>query len=121
MNLRRYSADGIRDSAQRLDPRPLGGLHLSPILGSAATGNPETDFRAYCRKFNVRPHVYCFNLAAYGDTQFPADKVYQLSGFSDKVFDTMALLETDRLALVKEINAIDIGYDERARTSGARA
>ena len=44
-----------------------------------------------------------------GDTQFPANKVYQLAGFSDKVFDTMALLETDRLALVKEIKAIKLG------------
>jgi hypothetical protein len=35
-------------------------------------------------------------------------KVYQLTGFSDKVFDTMALLETDRLALVKEIKAIEL-------------
>jgi hypothetical protein len=26
MNSRRYSADGIRGSAQRCDPRPLGGL-----------------------------------------------------------------------------------------------
>jgi hypothetical protein len=34
--------------------------------------------------------------------------VYQLAGFSDKVFDTMALLETDRLAPVKEINAIEL-------------
>jgi len=27
MNSRRYFADGIRGSAQRPDPRPLGGLH----------------------------------------------------------------------------------------------
>ena len=37
-------------------------------------------------------------LVPVGDTQFPANKVYQLAGFSDKVFDTMALLETNRLA-----------------------
>jgi 60 kDa SS-A/Ro ribonucleoprotein len=48
-------------------------------------------------------------LVPVGDTQFPANKVYQLAGFSDKVFDTMALLETDRLALVKEIKAIKLG------------
>jgi hypothetical protein len=38
------------------------------------------------------------HLVSYGDTQFPANKVHQLAGFSEKVFDTMALLETDRLA-----------------------
>jgi hypothetical protein len=50
-----------------------------------------------------------WRLVPVGDTQFPANKVYQLAGFSDKVFDTMALLETDRLALVKEIKAIKLG------------
>ena len=29
MNSRRYSADGIRGSAQRPDPRPLGGLRIA--------------------------------------------------------------------------------------------
>ena len=48
-------------------------------------------------------------MVSYGDTQFPANKVHQLAGFSEKVFDTMALLETDRLALVKEIKAIELG------------
>src|ERR1700738_104604 len=32
MNSRRYSADGIRGSAQRPDPRPLGGLHQRAIV-----------------------------------------------------------------------------------------
>ena len=32
MNSRRYSADGIRGSAQRPDPRPLGGLHVEELF-----------------------------------------------------------------------------------------
>jgi hypothetical protein len=33
MNSRRYFADGIRDSAPRRDPRPLGGLSVIPFVG----------------------------------------------------------------------------------------
>lgn len=40
--------------------------------------------------------------------QFPEDKVFALAGFSEKVFDLMALLETDRLALVREIEKISL-------------
>jgi 60 kDa SS-A/Ro ribonucleoprotein len=81
---------------------------LSDMQAWVGYSTPEDAFKRYREKYNCSPHVYCFNLASYGDTQFPANKVYQLAGFSDKVFDTMALLETDRLALVKEINAIEL-------------
>ena len=81
---------------------------LSDMQAWVGFSAPEDAFKRYRQKYNCSPHVYCFNLASYGDTQFPENKVYQLAGFSDKVFDTMALLETDRLALVKEINAIEL-------------
>jgi hypothetical protein len=32
MNSRRYFADGIRGSAQRRDPRPLGGLDIRLVI-----------------------------------------------------------------------------------------
>ena len=34
--------------------------------------------------------------------------VYALAGFSEKVFDVMALLERDREALVHEIEAVEL-------------
>jgi hypothetical protein len=80
---------------------------LSDMQAWVGYSTPADSFKRYCQQHNCSPHVYCFNLASYGDTQFPAGKVYQLAGFSDKVFDTMALLETDRLALVNEINSIE--------------
>src|ERR1700675_2909246 len=49
MNSRRYSADGIRGSAQRPDPRPLGGL-LTPqntaalAKYAALAGHTPTEF-----------------------------------------------------------------------------
>jgi 60 kDa SS-A/Ro ribonucleoprotein len=82
---------------------------LSDMQAWIGHTTPADAFKRYCQKHRCNPHVYCLNLVSYGDTQFPADKVYQLAGFSDKVFDTMALLETDRLALVKEIKAIELG------------
>jgi hypothetical protein len=82
---------------------------LSDMQAWVGHATPADAFKRYCQKHRCNPHVYCFNLVSYGDTQFPASKVYQLAGFSDKVFDTMALLETDRLALVKEIKAIELG------------
>jgi 60 kDa SS-A/Ro ribonucleoprotein len=83
-------------------------IMLSDMQAWVGYATPEDAFKRYRQKYGCSPHVYCFNLTSYGDTQFPASKVYQLSGLSDKVFDTMALLETDRLALVKEINAIEL-------------
>ena len=82
---------------------------LSDMQAWVGHATPADAFKRYCQKHRCNPHVYCFNLVSYGDTQFPANKVYQLAGFSDKVFNTMALLETDRLALVKEIKAIELG------------
>ena len=82
---------------------------LSDMQAWVGHATPADAFKRYCQKHRCNTHVYCFNLVSYGDTQFPANKVYQLAGFSDKVFDTMALLETDRLALVKEIKAIELG------------
>ena len=39
---------------------------------------------------------------------FPERNVYALAGFSEKVFDVMALLERDREALVHEIEAVKL-------------
>ena len=81
---------------------------LSDMQAWVGYSTPEDAFKRYRQKYACSPHVCCFNLTSYGDTQFPANKVYQLAGFSDKVFDTIALLETDRLALVKEITSIEL-------------
>mgnify|MGYP001611946338 FL=1 len=70
---------------------------------------PQAEFEAYCRKFSCRPHIYSFDLQGYGTLQFPEPKVYALAGFSDKVFDLMAILEQDRMALVNAIEAVPIG------------
>ncbi len=77
--------------------------------GRYATGGaPTTAFSRYRTRTGADPHVYSFDLQGYGTLMFPERKVYGLSGFSEKVFDVMALLEQDREALVHEIEAVQL-------------
>lgn len=57
----------------------------------------------YAQKFGVDPYVYSFDLTGYGSLQFPQSKTFALGGFSNSIFDTMALLENDPNALFREI------------------
>jgi hypothetical protein len=63
---------------------------------------------SYKAMTGANPFVYSMDLKGYGSLQFPEDKTFVLAGFSEKVFDLMALLETDRAALVNTIKAVTI-------------
>jgi hypothetical protein len=77
--------------------------------GSYATGGTPTEaFANYRRRTGGDPHVYSFDLQGYGSLMFPERNVYGLAGFSEKVFDVMALLEQDRDALVHEIESVQL-------------
>ena len=58
---------------------------------------------AYAKKFGVNPHIYTLDMSGYGTANFSDNQVYQLAGFSEKIFDLMSLLEKDRNAMVNEI------------------
>lgn len=58
------------------------------------------------RKWNADPYIYSVDLAGLGTMQFPENKVCAIAGFSDKIFHTMAQVETDKNALIKEIEAV---------------
>lgn len=64
-------------------------------------------FNVYKKELITNPILYSFDLQGLGSLQFPERNVYCLAGFSDKVFDMMKLLEEDRNALIKEIEAVD--------------
>ncbi len=81
---------------------------LSDMQGWMQGGAPTTPFAEYCRKYRADPFVFSFDLQGYGSLQFPEQKVFALAGFSDKVFDIMQLLETDRLALIREIEKTEL-------------
>lgn len=79
---------------------------LSDMQGWVGYTTPKEEYKAYKRRVGANPFIYSFDLSGLGSMQFPEDKVFCLAGFSDKIFEIMALLETDRNALVNKINQI---------------
>lgn len=79
---------------------------LSDMQGWVGYNAPTAEFEAYKKRFGANPFVHSFDLAGYGTTQLPDDKTFLVAGFSDKVFDTMKLVESDRRALVNTIKAM---------------
>lgn len=65
-------------------------------------------YNDYAKKLGKRPLVYSWDLSGYGDMQFPEQSVCALAGFSEKAFDVIKLLETDKQALVHEIEKIKL-------------
>lgn len=81
---------------------------LSDMQGWIGYNTPVKDFADYKTRFNCNPYVYSFDLNGYGDMQFPESNVFCIAGFSDKVFDLMKLLESDRNAMISEIEKIEL-------------
>lgn len=81
---------------------------LSDMQGWMGGGAPTEAFASYRRRFNADPKVYSFDLAGYGTLQFPERNVFCLAGFSEKIFEIMKLLETDRNALITAIEEIEL-------------
>jgi hypothetical protein len=79
---------------------------LSDMQSWIGYNTPSAEFAQYKKKFNANPYVYSWDLAGLGTLQFPENNVFALAGFSDKVFDIMKLMETDKKALLNEIKAI---------------
>ena len=80
---------------------------LSDMQGWVGHDAPTDTFEAYVARVGKRPHVYSFDLAGMGTLQFPQQQVYCLAGFSDRAFEMMQMLETDKGALIKRIEAVD--------------
>lgn len=71
-------------------------------------GNVPTEaFNNYKRAFGANPFIYSFDLKNYGTMQFAENKVLALAGYSDRIFDTMELVEKDPKALVNTIKAYE--------------
>lgn len=81
---------------------------LSDMQAWIGHNTPQTAFGEYCKKFKANPKIYCFDLQGYGTSQFPADGIYQLAGFSDKTMELMQVLETDPGAMIAMINQIEL-------------
>lgn len=81
---------------------------LSDMQGWMGGGAPTKTFATYKARTGADPFIYSFDLQGYGSLQFPEQKVFTLAGFSEKVFDLMAMLERDPAALVKEIEQVEL-------------
>src|SRR3990167_46821 len=109
--------------AEAIERANAGGTDFKPIFGRAkgrydrvvilsdmqswiGRESPVAAYEEYCGRSGCRPKVYSFDLAGHGTLQFPQPDVFCLAGFSDKTLDIMALLEKDREALVKRIEAV---------------
>lgn len=81
---------------------------LSDMQGWIGYDSPGVSFAQYKAKYGANPHVYSFDLAGYGDMQFPEQNVYCLAGFHPKVFEIMKLLESDKNAMINMIKQIEV-------------
>lgn len=70
--------------------------------------SPSAAYNAYKRKYNPDCKCYSVDLAGYGTLQLPEKDVYCLAGFSEKIFDIMALLESNNNALLTAINEFSL-------------
>lgn len=80
---------------------------FSDMQGWVGHYAPTAKFNAYSKKYG-KPKIYSFDLAGHGSMQFPEQDVFCIAGLSDKVFDIMKLLETDKQALVNKIEAVKL-------------
>lgn len=70
---------------------------------NAEAGSPVGKYRS---RTGSNPFIYAWDISGYGSLQFPENHVAVLAGWSDKVFDIMKLVETDKKALVNTIKAV---------------
>lgn len=122
-------ADGFENLAQRGGTsfsvsfnlaRQLGIAYdrifiLSDEQGWVGHKAPTGALRSYEAATGSRPRIYSVDLAGYGTTQIPESRVYALAGFSEKMFDLLASMETDRLALLNKIRQVKFEPVQRRR------
>lgn len=79
------------------------------IQNSYWIASPKAAFEEYKRTYGANDcKFYSFDLAGYGTMQMPENDVFLLAGFSDKIFDLMSYLETDKKAIFKAIDEISL-------------
>lgn len=81
---------------------------LSDMQSWIGYDTPSKEYNEYKKNFNCDPYVYSWDLQGLGTMQFPEKNVFALAGFSDKVFEIMKWLETDKKKLFNLIDSIEI-------------
>jgi len=70
--------------------------------------HPGADLERYKKKYDANPFIYSWDINGYGQLAFPESRVATLAGWSEKTFDIMKMVETDKKALIKKINDIEL-------------
>lgn len=79
---------------------------------------PYDTFLNWCNSVQMpHPEVWSIDMASYGTTQFPKDKVRVLYGFSEKIFDLMPEMEGDVEAFVKSINDVEFRTNKEIKAA----
>lgn len=81
---------------------------LSDSQGWMGYDTPTRSFAQYKGRTGANPKVFMFDLQGQGSLQLPERDVYCLAGFSDKTLDVLKLLEQDKNALIKTIEAVEL-------------
>lgn len=81
---------------------------FSDMQGWMGYTTPEGAFKDYRKRHDANPFIYSFDLRGYGTLQFPENKIFALSGFSEKVFDLIDVAEKDKRALINAIDKIEL-------------
>lgn len=79
---------------------------LSDMQGWIGHETPAREYNAWKATTGANPFIYSFDLNSYGSMQFPEQNVFAICGFSEKVFDIMKFMETDKNALINEIKKV---------------
>lgn len=103
----RFAAGGTNFHAifQRANRKYDRVIILSDMQGWKGIGAPTVALETYKTRHEASPKIYSFDLQGYGTLQFPEENIYAIAGFSERVFEMMKLLETDRCALINAIEA----------------
>lgn len=69
-----------------------------------------TELQRYRNRTNTDPHLYICDLSGYGEAMVNPNhhKTHHLAGFSDKIFDLIAMSESGTDALIDTIEAVEI-------------
>lgn len=106
----RFSGGGtnFKDIFKKASKKYENVIILSDCQGWVGHTTPVKEFNQYKKDYDVNPHVFSWDLAGLSTLQFPENQVYCLAGFSDKVFDVIKMLKTDKKALLNKINSIQL-------------
>lgn len=81
---------------------------LSDMQGWIGGHAPTATFAQWKAKHDANPKVFSFDLNGYGTLQFPEREVYALAGWSDKSLEMLQFLDSDKRALINEIEKIQL-------------